>query len=99
MDGLELVSDEGFDEDSVILMPFDNVILSYKVGNQEIVRDLRTKTSDSLFEYDENGVTLKLTKLPERFEGYVSFVRDDKVVGRAALTDKVIDVDLSSLVV
>ena len=97
--GFAVKTDEGYDEDSVILMPFDNVILSYKVGKQEFVRDLRTKTSDSLFEYDENGVTLKLTKLPERFEGHVSFVRDNKVVGRAALTDKVIDVDLSSLVV
>ena len=80
-------------------MPFDNIILSYKIGKKEIVRDLRTKTSDSLFEYDDKGVLLKLTKLPERFEGHISFVKDSKVVSRAALTDKVIDVDLSSLVV
>ena len=97
--GFAVKTDDGYDEDSVVLMPFDNIILSYKIGKQEIVRDLRTKSSDSLFEYDDKGIALKLTKLPERFEGHISFVKDSEVVGRAALTDKVIDVDLSSLVV
>ena len=92
-------TDDGYEKGSEIVMPFDNVFLTYKIGKETIVRDLRTKSSDSLFEYDENGVVLKLTRMPKRVDGYVSFVQNGKIVRRVTLTDKEMDVDLSSLVV